>query len=214
MKINRKLTIKQLLEKLPFESKYLDPEIVNSLKNEGEVEVELEFFNLGRYVSASELIEEYKKRNLIPDFGAVITYILRNPSILEEKKFISVQSEKDNIFVTFSRSFEDKRFVRCGRNGARWSGVWWFGGRKVSENLDSGSSGSLVLEHLENIERETKEIKGVNKMPDELERLLIRLQEILKYQAQEEVFQYIDMNYTTKQISVAKLRKVFKKKRK
>lgn len=158
MKINRNLTIKQLLKKLPFEYKYINKDVVASLKNEGDKEVEIEFFKLDKWVSSSELTQEYKKRNLSPDFGAVISYVLDNPKILNEKGDIAIQNA-ENIYVTFSRRFDDERDVYCYRLNDGWGGIWWFGGVRKSGSGKSGDLASLVSEHLEIIKKEIKSIE-------------------------------------------------------
>lgn len=156
MKVNRKLTIKQLLNKLPFENKYLNEEVVKNLKNEGPEEVEMEFFQLAKYAINSEVLEEFKKRNLIPDAGALITYVLDNPKILEEKKYIGVQLE-DNNYLTFDR-WRGRRGVRCDRDGNGWYDGWVFGGvRKSSDPVTLGTS--AVLEFLDTLELGIKNLR-------------------------------------------------------
>ncbi len=87
LKVNRKLSIKQLLSKLPFENKYLNDKVVKSLKNEGPEEVEMEFFKPSKYLTNQEVLEEYKSRNLEPDLGALIKLLTQQPELLEEKNF-------------------------------------------------------------------------------------------------------------------------------
>ena len=136
LKVNRKLSIKQLLNKLPFENKYLNDKVVKSLKNEGPEEVEMEFFKPSKYLTNQEVLEEYKSRNLEPDLGALIKLLTQQPELLEEKNYLGIQL-RDNVFAYFCRR-GGGRCVCVGRVAVGWSGRSWFGGRK----LDSGKLGT------------------------------------------------------------------------
>src|SRR5258708_880592 len=153
LKVNRKLSIKQLLNKLPFENKYLNDKVVKSLKNEGPEEVEMEFFKPSKYLTNQEVLEEYKSRNLEPDLGALIKLLTQQPELLEEKIYIGIQL-KDNIFASFFR-LGDVRWVGVDRDASDWSVSDWFGGRK----LDSKTLGSSALELLDSIEKNLKELR-------------------------------------------------------
>jgi hypothetical protein len=134
MKINRKKTISELLDELNYK-KYINEDVLKTLKNEGAEEAEIEFFTLGKYASNKEVLKEYEKRNLVPDLGAIITYLIKNPTFLDEKKYIGVQL-KDNIFVSFDR-WDGGRGVLVDQSGRAWYDDAWFGGRRKSLNLKS-----------------------------------------------------------------------------
>ncbi|HEX9503590.1 MAG TPA: hypothetical protein VF974_04700 [Patescibacteria group bacterium] len=153
LKVNRKLSIKQLLSKLPFENKYINDEVVENLKNEGPEEVDMELFKPGKYLTNQEVLEEYKSRNLEPDLGALIKLLTQQPELLEEKIYIGIQL-KDNIFAYFYRS-GGVRCVDVYRYADVWYGSSWFGGRK----LDSKTLGSSALELLDSIEKNLKELR-------------------------------------------------------
>lgn len=156
MKINRKLTIKQLLNRLPFENKYFNDEIVCSLKNEGPEEVEIEFFKLNKFASNQEVLDEFEKRRLVADAGALITLMLEQPDVLKEKKYIGLQL-KDDTFLAFE-VWAGERIVYCSRFDGGWRGGWVFGG--VRKSLDSKSLDSSILGLLEEIEKLVKEVKS------------------------------------------------------
>lgn len=154
MKTNRKSTIKELLKILNYKE-WLDQSVLATLKNEGEKEVELEFFKLDKYVSISELQKEYESRNLSPDLGATIQYLIKNPKVLDEKKYIGVQME-DNKYATFSRHV-DERGVYVYQNVYDWRGGWWFAGvRKSSETKALGTNSETLP--LENFISELKDL--------------------------------------------------------
>ena len=150
MKINRKLSIEKLLNKLPFENKYLDEEVVSSIKNEGPDETEVEFFKLDKYATNEEVLKEYDNRGLTPDAGAVITLLTKSPEVLDEKPYIAVQLE-DNKFVAFGRGGGGRR-VDSFRYGRGWIARYWLAGRRVRKSSDtltlssSESFDPLVLE--------------------------------------------------------------------
>ena len=132
MKINRKKTIKKLISELGY-TKYINNAVLETLKNEGDTEVEVEFFKVGKYISLPELIKEYKKRGIVPDIGAVIQYLKENPETLDDKKWIAVQLE-DNSCVFFDR-WSGERGVDVDRSGYGWRDYWWFGGVRKSSAL-------------------------------------------------------------------------------
>jgi hypothetical protein len=127
MKIDRKKSIEQLIKKLGYKE-YIDENILKTLKNKGPKEGEIEFFTLGKYVSNTELLKEYETRGLTPDLGATITYLIENPQVLDEKKYIGIQLE-DNSFAAFFR-WDDGRYVYVRRIGHVWFDFWWFIGVK------------------------------------------------------------------------------------
>lgn len=127
MKVNRNQTIKELIKKLGYKE-YLNEDVLAELKNEGEKNVDVEFFKLGKYISPSDLLKEYETRKLIPDVGAVVTYLIENPNVLDEKEWIGVQLA-DNAFAAFDR-WGGGRKVYVYRDDRDWNDYWWFSGAK------------------------------------------------------------------------------------
>lgn len=134
MKVNRKKTIKELLDQLGYKQ-YINESVLKTIKNEGEKEVEVEFFNLGKYATNLEVLEEYKKRNLVPDVGALITYLIENPQMLDKKYYIGVEME-NNVFVSFLR-WGDEHGVSVGQSDRGWRDEAWVGGRRKSSTLET-----------------------------------------------------------------------------
>src|SRR5258708_20038975 len=131
LKVNRKLSIKQLLSKLPFENKYINDEVVENLKNEGPEEVDMELFKPSKYLTNQEVLEEYKSRNLEPDLGALIKLLTQQPELLEEKNYLGIQL-RDNVFAYFCRR-GGGRCVCVGPVAVRFTAPSCFAG----PNLDS-----------------------------------------------------------------------------
>lgn len=134
MKVNRTKTIKQLLDELEYKQ-YINEDVLKTIKNEGDKDVKVEFFNLGKYTSNAKVLKEYEKRNLTQDLGAVITYLIENPKTLDEKKYIGVQM-KDDVFVFFD-CWSGERGVIVGQGDVGWDGSAWFGGRRKSSTLSN-----------------------------------------------------------------------------
>lgn len=144
MKINRTLTIKELIDKLGYKQ-YLNEEVVKTLKNTGPKIGEIEFFKLNKTTTVSEVEKEYQTRNLVPDLGAVLACLIENPKMLDEKNWIGVQME-DNCFATFDR-WDGERRVNVLRYDDRWDGNYWFAGRRKSSEFEpSPSSETLSLD--------------------------------------------------------------------
>lgn len=134
MKVNRTKTIKQLLDELEYKQ-YINEDVLKTIKNEGDKDVKVEFFNLGKYTSNAKVLKEYEKRNLTQDLGAVITYLIENPKTLDEKKYIGVQM-KDDVFVSF-HCWDGEREVDVGQGDGVWDDLAWFGGRRKSSTLSN-----------------------------------------------------------------------------
>lgn len=132
VKVNRKQTAKQALRGLGYK-KYVKESVVKTFKNEGKVNCEIELFYLGKYATNKEVEQEYKKRDLVPDFYATVAFLKKNPEILEEKKCIGV-NYSDNKFANFRHWVS---FICCkvvvDSCDAGWDGRWWFAGLRKSD---------------------------------------------------------------------------------
>ena len=82
----------------------------------------VEVFTIGKYITNAELIEEYKKRDLIPaDLKAIL-------SVEREHDFIATIWD-GNCYAAFLQWDVDERNVRVRRfDGHVWHGNWWFAG--------------------------------------------------------------------------------------
>jgi hypothetical protein len=82
----------------------------------------VEVFTVGKYITNAELIEEYKKRDLIPaDLKAIL-------SVEKEHDYIATIWD-GNCYAAFSQWGDGERGVRVGRvGGGFWIDSWWFVG--------------------------------------------------------------------------------------
>lgn len=141
MKINRKKSIRELINELEskgFKKWYINDEVLDSLENKGPKTGEVEFFNLGKYATNSEVIQEYEKKGLEPDIGAVLTHLISKPSEVDDK-WIAVQMP-DNSYVYVFRGSGVVRVVFVHRFDRGWGDGWWFAGRRKSSKLETKTS--------------------------------------------------------------------------
>lgn len=162
MKINRKKSIKSLITDLGYKE-YLDQDVLKTLKNKGEVNVEVELFTLGKYVTNEQLTVEYASRNLTPDVGAMLTYLIENPAILDKKTWIAT-GLSNSSYVSVDR-WGGERLVSVSQRGGYWGVDWWFAGvRKVSaegsatvpssDTLPSALPDTLVINNVTYVRKE------------------------------------------------------------
>lgn len=117
---------------------------------------ELEFFNLGKYISDDGLENEYEQRGLVPAHPLEIAeYVKANPDFKE--KYIGTHWKDDDgnwCFAAFDR-WDDVRSVDVGRNDYGWLSRWWLSGVRKSSELETNTSSDpqsleLRLQKLEN----------------------------------------------------------------
>ncbi len=109
--------------------KYVNDVAVNSMPCGDGEEVEVTFFQVGRFISDDDLEKEYKKRGLKPDPRAQTAVNEVDPAFADSKpNGTHWKDENGNwVFLTFDRYFDGRR-VGCNRNDNVWDGDWWFGG--------------------------------------------------------------------------------------
>lgn len=105
---------------------YIDDPVLETAPESSEGAIE--YFSIGKYVSASKLSEEYESRGLIP----ASPYDIPTD---QEHEFVATQwtdSSGKFCFATFGR-WRGGRSVGVGRDDGDWHDNWWFAGlRKVS----------------------------------------------------------------------------------
>lgn len=110
--------------------KYGDDKVIESMpKGEGE-DVEVVFFNIGRFVSPAQLLEEYEKRGLKPADAYSLAAVNRDDPAFADEKPNATQwqdSEGKYCYVAFFR-WDGGREVRVYRYDGGWDGYWWFAG--------------------------------------------------------------------------------------
>ncbi len=129
VKVNRSRLPQEMLD-ATGRAKYLNDSVVEGIpRGEGNEEVTVEFFKLGRYVSDNELEKEYTKRGLTPDPYAVAAVNEADPAFADEHPN-GVHWKDENgrwCYITFDRYY-DGRSVGVYLVGDDWFGSWWFGG--------------------------------------------------------------------------------------
>lgn len=124
---------------------------------------ELEFFNLGKYVSCDELGKEYESRGLIPaDVYALASWNEEHKD--DERKYFATQwkdADGNYCYAAFDR-WGGERYVDVGRDGLDWDDYWWFAGVRKSSTLDTSAlSDPLSLEkRIEKLEAFEKQVRG------------------------------------------------------
>lgn len=126
-KVDRNRTPQQVLD-ATGRNQYTDRGAVETMpKGEGK-EVDVYFFNLGRYVSDDELEEEYELRGLVPDPYAQAAVNEANPAFSDEyPNGCHWKYDGKWHFATFD-GWPVVRHVHVRRYDAAWRGYWWFCG--------------------------------------------------------------------------------------
>ncbi len=143
MKVNRQQTIQEAIKSLKFEFSYSSPGL--KCENKGEEDVEVEFFKLDKDSTNQEVLEQYKKRNLMPDPFSVIEYVKQKPEVLKEKVFIAVQMENDNYVTLYHELFGHRFFNFCYHHVHFWNCNWWFAGIRNPLESDKKQSQSIYM---------------------------------------------------------------------
>lgn len=144
--MNTKLTPKQLLDSLTI-TKYVDDEVVASMPTERSGE-KIELFNVGKYISNSELMKEYENRGLVPASPVDLIEAYKDS---QPEKFIATvwdYNDSETSYIAFYRWSGDRRNVDVVRRGLGWRDYWWFAGVRKSSELRSSELKNSVPESL------------------------------------------------------------------
>lgn len=114
---------------------YIDEAVLETMpgKGEGIEEVDVYFFNLGRYVSVDELDREYESRGFTPDPYAQAQVNIDDPSFADEHPNGTQWDRKGKVasYLAFSRWYVERK-VYCNRDDDDWRDYWWFAGVRKS----------------------------------------------------------------------------------
>lgn len=129
VKVNRNQTPQQMLD-ATGRKQYTDGSVVAMMpKGEGE-EVEVFFFNLGRFVNDNDLEKEYELRGIKPADPYSLAAVNTDSAFAD--KYPNGTHWKDTngkwCFATFSHWSDDGRFVNVNRIDSDWNDGWWFAG--------------------------------------------------------------------------------------
>lgn len=131
MKINLKQTVQKALDATK-RTQYVNKDVLQDAPLHTFNEVDIEFFNLGKYVNCDELENEYESRGLVPADIREIAAL--DESVLDENKYVGTQwKDKDGkwCFATF-RLWRGDRDVFVNRNDDGWDDDWLFAGLRKS----------------------------------------------------------------------------------
>ncbi|HXF43908.1 MAG TPA: hypothetical protein VNK70_00285 [Candidatus Paceibacterota bacterium] len=130
VKVDRSRTPQEALD-ATGRKQYTNRSVVAAMpRGEGE-EVEVIFFNLGRYVSDNDLEKEYELRGLMPaDPYSLAAVNGADPAFADERPNGTHWKDADGrwCYAAFDRHWDDGRRVRVNRDGRDWSDDWWFAG--------------------------------------------------------------------------------------
>lgn len=125
----KQLTAQALLDSDTW-SQYVTKEVVKNIPVTPKVEIE--FFNVGKYVTEQELETQYFIRGLKPvDPYNLILFNKENPDFCKDKPNGIHWQDNGWCYAAFRR-WNDGRGVDVHRGGSDWSGHWWFGGVRLS----------------------------------------------------------------------------------
>lgn len=110
-------------------AQYTDKDVMATMPGGEGAEIEVFFFNLGRYISDADLEREYDLRNLKPDPYAQAAVNEADPAFADEYPNGTHWKDANGkwCFAAFSR-WDGKRDVDVYRSDDVWDDSWWFAG--------------------------------------------------------------------------------------
>jgi hypothetical protein len=119
---------------------YLNDKVLETMPRlgEGNEEVDVYFFKVGKYVKVGDLDHEYEIRGLVPDHYAQAQVNTDDPTFAKEHPNCSQWDCEDgkSSYLTFGQD-GGGRGVGCShRSGHVWDAGWWFAGRRPRKSLE------------------------------------------------------------------------------
>ncbi len=133
--VNRARTPQQMLE-ATGRVQYVDPEVVGTMPGQTETtdEVEMYFFNEGRFLTIDEQETVLATYGLVPDYYAQFQVNIDDETFADEHpNGMQWRDSKNRACCVAFRRYDGKRDVYCYRLDGDWRGHWWFAGRKSSK---------------------------------------------------------------------------------
>ena len=132
--VDRSRTPEELVE-ATGRVQYVDRDVLAIMPRratEGVEEVELLFFNEGRYLSPDEQERVLAEYSLVPDYEAQFQVNIDDPAFADVHPNGMQWRDGENrpCYAAFSRGWRGGRRVRVSRRGLDWDGHWWFAGRR------------------------------------------------------------------------------------
>ena len=130
VKVDRKRSPKEALNATGRKQYTNDSVVAEMPKGNGD-EVEVFFFNLGRFISDDDLEKEYELRGLkSADPYSLSAVNEADPALADTHPNATHWKDKNGkwCFAAFSRWDVDERYVNVNRDGNDWDDSWWFAG--------------------------------------------------------------------------------------
>ncbi len=131
VKVNRTRKPQEVLD-ATGRKQYTNRAVVDGMSQGEGDEAEVVFFNLGRYVTDTELEKEYEMRGLVPaDPYSLAAVNEADPAFADEKPNGTHWQDSDGQWccAAFYR-WDGGRYVGVRRNVNDWDDHWWFAGRR------------------------------------------------------------------------------------
>ena len=129
-KVDRTRTAQAALD-VTSRKQYTDKDVVDAMPQGTGEEVEVVFFNLGRYISDAELDKEYELRVLKPADPYSLSAVNEDDPAFADTKPNATHWKDSNgkwCYAAFHPWDDDERLVPVYRHGHVWNGRWWFAG--------------------------------------------------------------------------------------
>ncbi len=132
VRVDRSRTPEQLVE-ATGRVQYVNHDVLATMPRqavEGEEEVELFFFNEGRFLSPDEQEQVLAEYGLVPDYVAQFQANIDDPAFADEHpNGMQWRDGKNRLcYTAFYRRWRDGRDVCVSRRVDGWADGWWFAG--------------------------------------------------------------------------------------
>ena len=129
-KVDRTRTAQAALD-VTSRKQYTDKDVVDAMPQGTGEEVEVVFFNLGRYISDAELDKEYELRVLKPADPYSLSAVNEDDPAFADTKPNATHWKDSNgkwCYAAFLQWDDDERHVHVNRHVTVWLDYWWFAG--------------------------------------------------------------------------------------
>ena len=129
-KVDRTRTAQAALD-VTSRKQYTDKDVVDAMPQGTGEEVEVVFFNLGRYISDAELDKEYELRVLKPADPYSLSAVNEDDPAFADTKPNATHWKDSNgkwCYAAFRQWRDGERDVGVNRDDNDWRGDWWFAG--------------------------------------------------------------------------------------
>lgn len=157
-KTKSKLSFKKLLDETKRTQYVMDEVVAEIEPSEAQ---EIEFVNIGEYVSASHLEEVLEKRGYeLAHPYALALYAKEHPDFADGKSIATQWKDKQGEFCCAAFDvWSGHRLARVGRGSGEWHGGWGFACSRKHPALESSGSLDLGSQKNEELEKAIEVVK-------------------------------------------------------